>query len=259
MFWPAWVSTFTENLVKKAFTATGICPVNPDVILKRFRHISPDSSESVSSGSTAYSAEDWLKACTTLQTEVKDSRSVGARKLGQTIHHLSSQVELLQFEVDGLRKKLYQNRKRQKQSNMQLDLQQHQEYHGGAIMWSSRAFREARTRMAVAEQEAQEEELKKAEMRYTRFSRLMCVCSSLSQAPTQTSYQLFSRGARGCHQSRKVTSFPLFWKAEASSFKELTILNSSKLPVYYRSRPDVILKRFTNTNTDEQGSRESST
>jgi hypothetical protein len=96
---------------------------------------------------------------------VKDSRSVGARKLGQTIHHLSSQVELLQVEVDGLRKKLYQDRKRQKQPNRQLDLQQHQEYHGGAMMWSPRAFREARARMAVAEQEAQEEELKKAEMR----------------------------------------------------------------------------------------------
>jgi hypothetical protein len=165
LFWPAWVSTFTENLISKAFTATGISPVNPDVILDRFRHISTDSLESVSSGSTAYSAEDWLKACTTFQAEVKDSRSVGARKLGQTIHHLSSQVELLQVVVDGLRKKLYQNRKRQRQSNRQLDLQQHQEYHGGAMMWSPRAFREARARIAVAEQDAQEEELKKAETR----------------------------------------------------------------------------------------------
>ncbi|KAF1928032.1 uncharacterized protein M421DRAFT_48951, partial [Didymella exigua CBS 183.55] len=106
---------------------------------------------------------NWLKACTTLQAEVRDSRSVGARKLGQTIHHLSSQVELLQVEVDGLRKKLYQNRKHKKQPNRQLDLQQHQEYHGGAIMWSPRSFREARARMAVADHERQEEEQKKAE------------------------------------------------------------------------------------------------
>jgi hypothetical protein len=117
--WPAWVSTFTENLISKAFTATGICPVNPDVILDRFRHTSPESLESVSSGSTAYSADDWLKACTTLQAEVKNSRSVGARKLGQTIHHLSSQVELLQVEVDGLRKKLYQKDVMQYQLQLQ--------------------------------------------------------------------------------------------------------------------------------------------
>jgi hypothetical protein len=164
LFWPAWVSTFTEELIFKAFSATGIWPLDPDVILNRFRHTTPDL-ESDSSGSTAYSAEDWLKACTTLQAEVKDSRSVGSRKLGQTIHHLSSQVELLQVEVDSLRKKLYQSKKRKKQPNKQLDLQQHQEYHGGAMMWSPRAFREARARMAVQEQEAQEEELKKAEIK----------------------------------------------------------------------------------------------
>ncbi|KAF1965312.1 hypothetical protein BU23DRAFT_390766, partial [Bimuria novae-zelandiae CBS 107.79] len=36
LFWPAWVSTFTKNLILKAFTATGISLVNPDVILDRF-------------------------------------------------------------------------------------------------------------------------------------------------------------------------------------------------------------------------------
>lgn len=165
LFWPACVATFSEDLILKAFTATGVSPVQPNVILDRYRHATPDNSGSVSSGSTAYSAEDWLKACTTLQAEVKDHRSAGARKLGQTIHHLSSQVELLQAEIDGLRKESYRKQKRQKQPNRQLDLQQHQEYHGGAMMWSPRAFREARARMAVQEQERQEEELKKAEIK----------------------------------------------------------------------------------------------
>ncbi|KAF1933347.1 putative pogo transposable element [Didymella exigua CBS 183.55] len=163
LFWPAWVNTFKEDLILKAFTATGISPIDPNVILDRFRHTTPDDLRSVSSSSTAYSAEDWLKACTTLHAEVKNHRSVGARKLGQTIHHLSTQVELLSTELDALRKKLYQTRKRQKQPNRQLDLQQHQEYHGGAMMWSPRSFREARARMSVADHERQEEELKKAE------------------------------------------------------------------------------------------------
>ena len=165
LFWPAWANTFEEKLVKKAFTVTGISPVNADVILDRFRHTTPETTASQSSASTAYSAEDWLKACSTLRTEVKDPRSVGARKLGQTIHHLSTQVELLHSELDGLRKELYQNRKHKKQSSRQLDLQQHQEYHGGAMMWSPRAFREARARAAVAEREKKEDELKKAEMK----------------------------------------------------------------------------------------------
>lgn len=165
LFWPAWVSTFTKNLILKAFEATSIHPIKPDVILDRFRHTTPSDLGSSSSGSSAYSAEDWLKACSTLRVEVKDPRSVGARKLGQTIHHLSTQLELAHDEINGLRHKLRQKKKRQKQPKSQLDLQQHQEYHGGAMMWSPRAFREARARMAVAEHERQEAELEKHEMK----------------------------------------------------------------------------------------------
>jgi hypothetical protein len=81
LFWPAWVSTFTENLILKAFEATGIHPMDPNVVLNRFRHTTPSDLGS-SSGSSAYSAEDWLRACSTLRAEVRDPRSVGARKLG---------------------------------------------------------------------------------------------------------------------------------------------------------------------------------
>ncbi|KAF1343525.1 hypothetical protein EJ07DRAFT_186504 [Lizonia empirigonia] len=105
LFWPVWVSMFTTDLVKQAFKATGISPLNPDVILSRFRHDTPETTASATSGSSAYSAEDWLKACSTLRAEVKNPRSVGARKLGQTIHHLSTQLELAHDEIriSGLR------------------------------------------------------------------------------------------------------------------------------------------------------------
>jgi hypothetical protein len=165
LFWPAWVHTFKEELIQNAFTATGIDPLNPDVILNRFRHTTPTSSGSVTSSSSAYSAEDWLRACTTLRAEVKNPRSVGARKLGQTIHHLSTQVELLHSELNGLKQKLYLKQKRQKQPSRQLDLQQHQEYHGGAMVWSPQSIREARVRIVVTEREKEEEEQRKAEMK----------------------------------------------------------------------------------------------
>lgn len=141
LFWPTWVDTFEKILVKMALTATGIPPVNSDIKLNTIgisRHTTPGSLVSISSASTAYTAEDLLKACSRLRTEVKDPRSVGARKLGQTIHLLSTQIELLHGELDGLRKKLYQNRKRQKVFRKQMDLQQHQKYHSGAMMWSPR-------------------------------------------------------------------------------------------------------------------------
>ncbi|KAF1967547.1 hypothetical protein BU23DRAFT_483197, partial [Bimuria novae-zelandiae CBS 107.79] len=79
---PAWVNTFKEELIKKSFLATGISPVNLNIILNRFRHITPKNLELDSSVSIAYSVKDWLKACSTLRVEAKDPRSVGARKLG---------------------------------------------------------------------------------------------------------------------------------------------------------------------------------
>jgi hypothetical protein len=53
--------------------------------------------------------------------------------------------------------------------------------------------------------------------------------------------------------------FPLFWKAWVSSFKKTTILMSFEATGISPFNPDAILKRFTNTNPDEQRSRESST
>ena len=99
-----------------------------------------------------------------MRVDVKDPRSVGSRKLGQTIHHLSTQVELLPSELDGLQRKLYLKQKPKKQARRQLDLQQHQEYHGGAMVWS-RAVQEARVRVAVTERDKEEEELRKAGMK----------------------------------------------------------------------------------------------
>lgn len=46
-----------------------------------------------------------------------------------------------------------------------LDLQQRQEYHGGAVFWSPRKLREARAREATKQDEAQREKLQKKEAR----------------------------------------------------------------------------------------------
>ncbi|KAJ8118948.1 hypothetical protein OPT61_g162 [Boeremia exigua] len=147
LFSPAWMNTFTETVVFSAFRATGISPPNADVILNRFRHTSQSCSPSVSPGTSAYSGEDWLKACSLLRAKVKDPRSRGARKLGQTIHHLSIQNELL---------------------NEELQLPLNEEYHGGAMMWSPRTFQQARARMDEQAEKDREEASKKAGMKELR-------------------------------------------------------------------------------------------
>ncbi|OAL03657.1 hypothetical protein IQ06DRAFT_110196 [Phaeosphaeriaceae sp. SRC1lsM3a] len=94
----------------------------PDVILDRFRHTIPDDVVSIFSASTAHSGHEWLKTCSTLRTELKDSRSIGAQKLGQTIHHLSSQAKLLHNELEASRKKVYLEQNRQRQLQRQSNL-----------------------------------------------------------------------------------------------------------------------------------------
>jgi hypothetical protein len=67
----------------------------------------------------------------------------------------------LKHENKGLKEALNVKKKHQKKSKT-LDLQQHQEHHGGAVFWSPRAFRKAKACDQVKRCEAAAVELKKA-------------------------------------------------------------------------------------------------
>jgi hypothetical protein len=84
-----------------------------------------------------------------------------ASLLTQALHHLQVNNELISQENEGLREAL-QTKKRHKQKGVPLDLQQHQEYHGGAVMWSPRKGREAEVRRTAMERQAEQEKLNKA-------------------------------------------------------------------------------------------------
>src|SRR4051812_21848699 len=61
LFWKAWVSTFSQGLILRSFKATGIAPLQPDVILQRSSKPFPERSDSNSSSNSVYSSKDWLK------------------------------------------------------------------------------------------------------------------------------------------------------------------------------------------------------
>ncbi|KNG46898.1 hypothetical protein TW65_06403 [Stemphylium lycopersici] len=157
LFWSAWISSFTESLILKAFEAAGIWPMDANVILRRFAR-TPKAERSSSSG---LSDHDWRKMDRLIRAAVTDSHQNEARKLRSSVHHLSVQNELLKHKVDGL-KEAHQHKKKHKRKVKALDLQQRQEYHGGAVHWSPRKLREARAREAVRERVETEEKLQKA-------------------------------------------------------------------------------------------------
>ncbi|KAF1952888.1 hypothetical protein CC80DRAFT_368901, partial [Byssothecium circinans] len=78
-----------------------------------------------------------------------------------SLHQLQVQNELLYHENDGLREALTAKEKHKKRGKP-LDLQQREEYHGGAVFWSPRKIREARARETVKQREEHEEQLAKA-------------------------------------------------------------------------------------------------
>ena len=162
LFWDAWATSFKKSTILSSFKATGIAPFNPDVILERFRNNTPEASESGESSTSCFSGEDWRKMERLVRSEVRDQGSKAVKKLSRSLHHISVQNELLHFEVAGLREALSTKKKHNKKRKP-LDLQQRQEYHGGAVFWSPSRVREARHRNTVIEQEKKQLELQKAD------------------------------------------------------------------------------------------------
>lgn len=91
---------------------------------------------------------------------VPDTSKNAARQLKQALHSLQTQNELLHYENDELRSNIT-TRKRRKAERKLVNLQQHEEYHSIAVIWSPRSVREARAREVVEQQQEHEKRLQK--------------------------------------------------------------------------------------------------
>ena len=158
LFWKAWGTSSKEKTILKSFQATGISPKNPEVILQRFTKTTPEEQRDQESSGPS----NWRQAERLVRTAVKDRSTTEAKQLSQTLHSLQVQNELQSYEIDGLREAL-DTKKKHKKKGKALDLQQRQEYHGGAVFWSPRKVREARVRQSVKEQDEKEQALQKAD------------------------------------------------------------------------------------------------
>ncbi|KAH6234950.1 hypothetical protein HBI42_020280 [Parastagonospora nodorum] len=163
LFWSAWISSFTESLILKAFEATGIWPMDANVILRRFGS-TPEAERISSSG---LSGHDWRKLDRLVRAAVNDSHQYEARELRSSVHHLSVQHELLKHENERLKEAL-QHEKEHEKNVKALDLQQREEYHGGAVHCAPRKLREARAREAIRERDEMEEKLEQARTKKQR-------------------------------------------------------------------------------------------
>jgi hypothetical protein len=157
LFWESWITSFKKDLVLKAFNATGIWPMELEVILKRFTTPTPEDYEE----STVQGQGYWQRMERLVRSAVHDNTTQESKELSLTLHQLQVKCDLLSVENKGLRHALTTKR-RHRRKHKALDLQQRQEHHGGATFWSPRKIREARAREKVREREEQELQLQKA-------------------------------------------------------------------------------------------------
>jgi hypothetical protein len=76
---------------------------------------------------------------------VAGESSESAQRLSELLHHLHVDNKLVHGENESLREAVVIKKKHKKHGRA-LDLQQREEYHGGAVLWSPRKVREANIR-----------------------------------------------------------------------------------------------------------------
>jgi hypothetical protein len=169
MFIAAWETSFKEDTILKAFEATGLSPLNPEGILKRFNQPAQPG-QSSDSDSSALSASDWRKIRRLVNHAVasRDQRKIS--KLNQTIHQLSIRSVLAEHENKRLKEALINEKKRRKRGKA-LPLVAAEEYQGGAAFWSPRKVKEARDRQlqqGLEEEQLQHQRAEAARLRQER-------------------------------------------------------------------------------------------
>jgi hypothetical protein len=134
--------------------------MDADAVLKRFNNRTLRQAKASQLGQHG-DGDSWRELRKILDVAVPDKAKVEARQLEASLHSLQVQNELLHHENQGLRQALNAREKRTNNSKT-MDLQQREEYHGGAVFWSPSKLREARFRERVRQDEAEQLQLQKA-------------------------------------------------------------------------------------------------
>jgi hypothetical protein len=169
LFWNAWVTSFQEPLIFKAFETTGLWPQDANVILKRWDISNdPDSSDNPE-GSDENDLSTWIKMERRLRGVVKDIHDPGTQQLARAIHHTIVQQDIVSHQNQGLEVAVKRRKQRQKpRKALQLEaIEEPGEYPGCAVWWSPRRIQRHRDRIEQERLDEEAEDRRKADKRST--------------------------------------------------------------------------------------------
>ena len=154
LFWQAWIKAFTSNNITSAFQATGIWPLNPDVILVKLQKTPSPPPNSTNSVKTPSTSRGLRRLHRKIKQQPTDDNNLD--KLLRASERLAARQEILVHEVTGLRQAI-QHEKKKRNRGKRLNLVGDEA--GGPILFSPGQVLRAR---ATLEQKEQEEIDKRA-------------------------------------------------------------------------------------------------
>lgn len=134
LFWQSWLNSFTEDRIKKAFSSTGIQPLNREQTLKDYK---PKQLEEPSSPHTPPLQLEGASARVLMcqfDLVVADKTSSDAAAFRVAIHCISIQNELMKQEISNLSDALKVKNKQNKKSRA-LDVSKHDLKYWGGAQW----------------------------------------------------------------------------------------------------------------------------
>lgn len=163
LFWAAYTSAVTPQLILTSFAASGIHPREPDAVLKRFKTTTPERGSDIETRELGDNST-WRQLRKNYDAAVPNKSSAAAKQVGQALHSLQIRNELLHTENAELRAELT-TKKRRKPNSKLLELTQRREYQSAAVIWSPRAVREARAFELQKQHQEEAEKIQKQEAR----------------------------------------------------------------------------------------------
>jgi hypothetical protein len=163
IFRKAYASSFTEKNILKAFEATGIWPIDREVVIKKFRYSTPPPNRDLSTEPDVY-PNTWNRVDQLLTELHKEVDAQKVRELETSIHRATTQSKLMCNENEGLRASLLTKNKRKKHGKV-LPLAQASDLGRGGAFYSPRKVAKGRAERLQKEQEELEEKAAKAKIK----------------------------------------------------------------------------------------------
>jgi hypothetical protein len=222
--------------VLSAFVSTGIHPLEPDVILDRFKKSTPPppvTPPEQTEPQPAASSPNWRRCRSDFDRAVRYGDQEAANKALQAIHQLHVQNELKDHRIADLEQAIQAKKKRSKKKKVLPLSPRDPNVQGGAVFYDPLSKARADRRMRDAEKQEIAEEAAKADQKQVRYNHKLLREKTKADNAEKTARRREETAQRRAQEDREKQAR----KAEKERVRELKNAQKvSKLPKQARKK-----------------------